>query len=52
MAVPVSRDETRVIDGCVLLICKLRYRLSNPSSKGHFTPSDADYEYFICRYEM
>jgi hypothetical protein len=50
--VPVNRDETLIFEGAVMLICKLRYRLSDPAQKGRFTPSDDDYEFFICRYDL
>lgn len=50
-SVPVNRSETLMFDGAIMLICKLKYRLTNPADKGRFTPSDADYEFFFCEYE-
>lgn len=51
LRVPVNRSETLVFERAVMLICKLSYRLADPSSKGRFTPTDDDYEFFICTFE-
>lgn len=48
--IPLSRQQTTIEDGDTLLICKLKYRLTNPADKGKFTPSIDDFEFFICNY--
>lgn len=48
--IPVNRNQTIVENGDTLLICKLKYRVQNPSDKGVFVPTDDDYEFFICYY--
>ena len=47
--VPVSRDPTVLEDGDVLLICKLKYRATEPGRKGAPVGSEA-FEYFQCEY--
>lgn len=44
----VSREQTPVFDGDVLLICRLRYRVADPKTKGE--PVAEDFQYFICEY--
>lgn len=51
IAVPLSRAETRVRAGDVMLVCKLRYRLANPGEKASAAAQaairDEDYEYWL-----
>lgn len=49
--VPVCRDQTTLEAGDIMVVCKLKYRLQNPSSKGTFVPSEEDYEWWIVEYE-
>lgn len=46
--VDVSRAQTKVQHGDCMLICKLRYRVADPSTKGQ--PQPEDWEYFRCVY--
>ncbi len=48
---PLSRQQTILKDGDTMLICKLRYRLANPSDKGKFIPDESDWEYFKVEYK-
>lgn len=50
VSVPLSREQTTVQDGDILLICRLKYRLQDPAAKGKFTPSVNDFEFFRCEY--
>ena len=50
VTIHVNREKTIVNDGDTLLICKLKYRVVDPNEKGKFTPTDDDYEFFICFY--
>jgi len=49
--IKVDRSATQLPDLAVLAICKLKYRVADPSSKGQFRPSDEDYEYFVATYD-
>jgi len=51
LKIQISRDQTIVQDGDNLLICRLKYRLQNPSLKDKFQPSHEDFEFFLCHYE-
>jgi len=50
VAIPVSRAQTTLEDGDVMLIAKLKYRVNNPHQKGRFTPSMDDFEFFHAMY--
>jgi hypothetical protein len=43
--VPVSRESTLLEDGDTLLICRLPYRVQDPTRKGQ--PLPEDWEYFV-----
>lgn len=49
--VPVSRAATTLEDGDVMIICRPKYRVADPATKGKFTPGPDDYELFICWYD-
>jgi len=46
----ISREQTIVQDGDVLLIIKLKYRVGNPNDKRHLEPSEDDFEFFVIQY--
>ena len=50
--VPVSREETKVVDGDILLICKLRYRPAQPGMKASQAAqaalAESDFEFYLC----
>lgn len=50
--VPLSREAVALQDGDRMLVCKLKYRLSDPALKSDkgFAPSDDDYEYLLVTY--
>jgi hypothetical protein len=48
--VAVSREQTSLKNGDVMVVCKLKYRLQNPAVKGSFVPTDEDYEWWIIKY--
>jgi hypothetical protein len=48
--VPLSREQTTLADGDVLLICRLKYRVQIAADKGNFTPKREDFEFFVCHY--
>jgi hypothetical protein len=50
VTIHVNREQTTLVSGDTVLICKLKYRLPDPSIKGKFTPTDDDYEFFLCTY--
>lgn len=47
----ISRRDTYLSDGDTMLICKLKYRVRNPMSKGHLKNTIDDYEFFKCVFE-
>ena len=49
--IPISRAATQLPDQCLIAICKLKYRVADPSTKGKIQPGDEDYEYFIATYD-
>ena len=48
--IPVSRDSTPVVDGDLLLVARLTYRVANPAAKGRVQASLDDYEFFAVEY--
>lgn len=48
--VKVNRDATTIQSGDIMLICKLKYRVKGPDTKG-LSVDENDFEYFICYYE-
>lgn len=46
--IPISREQTPVEDGDILLIAKLRYRVADPRSKGD--PVVEDFEFGAASY--
>lgn len=50
--VPVSREQTALEDGDMMLIIRLRYRVANPGQKGKFTPGEDDFDFFKCDYRF
>ena len=49
--IPVNRAATQLPDQALLAVCKLKYRVSDPGTKGKIQPGDEDYEYFIASYD-
>jgi len=49
--IPVNRAATQLPDQALLAICKLKYRVSDPGTKGKIQPGDEDYEYFVATYD-
>lgn len=47
--IPVSRDQTEIRDGDVLLVAKLKYRV-NPTQKGTVKPGIKDFEFRVVHY--
>ncbi len=43
--VPLSRDETTLGDGDVMLVAKLKYRVGDPGRKGTLRPTADDFEF-------
>ena len=48
--IQVNRAPTRLPDQALILICKLAYRVADPSAKGKLNPNDSDYEYYVATY--
>jgi hypothetical protein len=48
--VAVNRAPTQLPDQALILICKLAYRVPDPSMKGKLQPSEDDYEYYVATY--
>jgi hypothetical protein len=49
--IPVNRAATQLPDQALLAICRLKYRVADPGTKGKIQPGDEDYEYFIASYD-
>ncbi len=47
----LSREQTVLEDGDVLFVCKLKYRMQDPTQKGKIVPREEDYEFYIVEYE-
>ena len=48
--IPINRAATQLPDQALLAVCKLKYRVSDPTIKGQFRPGDED-EYFVATYD-
>ena len=48
---PVNRAATQLPDQALIAVCKLKYRVSDPATKGRLQPGDEDYEYFVATYD-
>lgn len=48
--IPVSREQTPLEDGDILLIARLTYRLTDPTVKGRVPVTLDDYEFFYGEY--
>ena len=48
--IPVSREQTPVNVGDMLLICKLAYRVGDPKTKGQ--PMPADFEFGVAHFAV
>lgn len=51
VSVPVSRAETKLEDGDEIIVCKLKYRLSDPNQKGRIAPTRDDFEFWYVQYK-
>ena len=49
--IPVNRAFTQLPDQALIAVCKLKYRVADPSTKGKIQPGDEDYEYFVATYD-
>jgi len=49
--IPVNRAATQLPEQAVIAICKLAYRVLDPSAKGQLRPGDEDFEYFVATYD-
>jgi len=49
--IPVNRASTQLPDQALLAICRLKYRVADPGTKGKIQPGDEDYEYFVATYD-
>jgi len=49
--IPVNRAATQLPDQALIAVCKLKYRVSDPATKGRLQPGDEDYEYFVATYD-
>ena len=49
--IEVNRSATQLPNQALIAICKLKYRVSDPTIKGQFRPGDEDYEYFVATYD-
>jgi len=49
--IPVNRAATQLPDQALIAVCKLKYRVSDPGTKGKIQPGDEDYEYFVAIYD-
>ena len=47
----ISRKLTKIENGDIMLIMKLKYRIVDPKSKATLTTNDEDYEFFKATYE-
>lgn len=50
VGVTVNRGQAELRDGDVILVCKLTYRVQDPSQKGKLQPSKEDYEWWVVHY--
>ena len=49
--IEVNRASTQLPDQALIAVCKLKYRVSDPGTKGKIQPGDEDYEYFVATYD-
>jgi len=49
--IEVNRSATQLPDQALIAICKLKYRVSDPATKGRLQLGDEDYEYFVATYD-
>ena len=47
----VNRAATQLPEQALIAICTLKYRVSDPATKGQLQPGDEDYEYFVATYD-
>lgn len=50
IGVPVNRGQAELKNGDVVLVCKLKYRVRDPSQKGKLQPEEKDYEWWVVHY--
>ena len=48
--VPVNRAEATLRPGDVMAVMRLKYRITDPSQKGRFTPKPEDFEWLLVEY--
>lgn len=49
--IPINRGETKLEHGDVMIVCKLRYRIQDPTQKVNTEPKDEDFEWYIITYK-
>jgi len=49
--IEVNRAATQLPDQALIVVCKLKYRIGDPATKGRLQPGDEDYEYFVATYD-
>ena len=49
--IEVNRSATQLPDQALIAICKLKYRVGDPTIKDQFRPGNEDYEYFVATYD-
>jgi len=49
--IQVNRAATQLPDQALIAVCKLKYRVGDPATKGRLQPGDEDYEYFVATYD-
>jgi len=49
--IPVNRASTQLPDQALIAVCKLKYRVADPSTKGKLQPGEDDYEYYAATYD-
>lgn len=50
VTVEVNRQQAGLMPGDVMLIVKLRHRVSEPASKAALAPSSDDFEFYQCQW--
>ena len=49
--IEVNRAATQLPEQALIAVCKLKYRVSDPATKGRLQPGEDDYEYYVATYD-
>jgi hypothetical protein len=49
--IEVNRAATELPDQALIAVCKLKYRVADPDTKGKLQPGEDDYEYYVATYD-